>query len=108
MAMIKKILYIILTIIILGGSLYLATYAGIEHRYELYRSFSLIICWFGAAPNADNASVRPATAVAQSDVHLAPLVVRPNGCVAPGQQQRAAIGVTEAWTMRQVKKAARC
>ena len=33
--------YIALTIILIGGSVYLASYAGIEHRYLRYRSFQL-------------------------------------------------------------------
>jgi len=41
--MIKRIVYIILTVIILAGSIYLAAYAGSEHRSLLYRSFSLNI-----------------------------------------------------------------
>ena len=41
--MIKKILSIILTAIILGGSVFLASFAGKEHRRTVYRAFSLSI-----------------------------------------------------------------
>lgn len=39
----KKILYITLTVVILGGSFYLAAFAGAEQGREKYRSFSLRI-----------------------------------------------------------------
>jgi cell division protein FtsQ len=41
--MIKRILYIILTVITLGGAIFLASFAGVEHRQLVYRSFSLSI-----------------------------------------------------------------
>lgn len=41
--MIRKTIYITLTMIILGGAIYLATYAGIEHRQSKYHAFSLRI-----------------------------------------------------------------
>jgi cell division protein FtsQ len=41
--MLKKVIYISLTALILGGVIFLASFAGVEHRQSVYRTFSLNI-----------------------------------------------------------------